>query len=154
MKLKLLCLFFVLGISCCLLAQDVKEPKVHLENFFHELERDSIASGFASLFSTNPYLQNVEQMEKLVLEYGVTKKLLGKYYGYEILKEYIMGSCLVQYFVLAKYERQPMRFRFVFYKPTDKWVLHTFKYDDKFVGEFNDIASPMYFDYSADRKED
>lgn len=56
---------------------------------------------------------------------------LGKYYGYELIGVHKAGESesLVIYSYLIKYEFQPIRFQFVFYKPLDKQMIYNFQFD-------------------------
>lgn len=42
---------------------------------------------------------------------------------------------------MIKYDRQPVRFQFIFYKPSDKWQLQDFRYDDDLDTELIEAAN-------------
>jgi hypothetical protein len=71
---------------------------------------------------------------------------LGKYYGYELLGKQYSGesSNLVIYSYMLKYERQPIRFQFVMYRPNEDWQLLNFQYDVDLDEELIK-ASRLYF---------
>jgi hypothetical protein len=53
----------------------------------------------------------------------------GKYCSYEPIGKKTIGKNYVQYYFLANYERQPVRFFITYYKPTTKWQMQVFEYD-------------------------
>jgi hypothetical protein len=48
------------------------------------------------------------------------------------------------YSYLVKYDRQPLRFIFKFYKPNDKWVLYSYALDDSLDDEIQEAAKLYY----------
>jgi hypothetical protein len=54
---------------------------------------------------------------------------MGKYDGYELVARDQLSTSLMVYTYLVKYDRQPVRFTFELYKPTDKWQLLSFFID-------------------------
>ena len=46
---------------------------------------------------------------------------------------------------LVKYDRQPIRFTFQFYKPNKEWRIHSFKYDGNIDDEIEEAAKLYYF---------
>lgn len=42
---------------------------------------------------------------------------------------------------MIKYDRQPIRFLFIFYRASEKWQLQNFRYDDDFETEIIEAAS-------------
>jgi hypothetical protein len=65
---------------------------------------------------------------------------LGEYYGYELITEKRAGESYIIKSFLAKYERQPLRFNFVLYKPNTKWVLQNLSFDVDVDEELSDAA--------------
>ncbi len=48
------------------------------------------------------------------------------------------------YSYLVKYDRQPLRFIFKFYKLNDKWVLYSYALDDSLDDEIQEAAKLYY----------
>jgi hypothetical protein len=65
---------------------------------------------------------------------------MGKYYGNEIIITKKFSESFILYSYLVKYDRQPMRFIFKFYKPNDKWVLYSYALDDNLDNEIQEAA--------------
>ncbi|WP_209405780.1 hypothetical protein [Pseudozobellia sp. WGM2] len=47
---------------------------------------------------------------------------------------------------LVKFDRQPIRFTFQFYKPYNQWRTHRFKYDGNVDEEIEESAKVYYLD--------
>jgi len=106
-----------------------------LDNFFSKYSKDPIRA-FDYAFSTNKYfdLKNESVIDvKNKLQNAVDQ--CGKYYGYEFIMEKTTGNCLkiVSYFV--KYERQPLRLTFIFYKANEKWQVQNLSFSPDFDNE-------------------
>ena len=56
--------------------------------------------------------------------------LLGDYYGYEFLVEKSAGANVKMESFLVRYDREPIRITFMFYKPKDTWRMSNFTYDE------------------------
>jgi hypothetical protein len=57
-------------------------------------------------------------------------ELVGEYEGYELLSEKTAGSNIKMSTYIVRYEREPIRFTFLFYKPKDKWQVNNFSFDE------------------------
>ena len=66
-------------------------------------------------FSKKKYLSNISQA--------------GALNGYEKIMERSVGNSLKLVSYLLKYEKEPVRFTIIFYKPKDRWVIRRFQFD-------------------------
>ena len=64
----------------------------------------------------------------------------GQYYGYEPLTEKGVGNTIKLLSYIVKYDKQPVRFVFVFYKPKDAWKIYTFQFNTNLDEELNNAA--------------
>ncbi len=107
---------------------------------FFNLFKEKNSSSLDYIFSTNKWLNQTEVT-------GVKKKLdtlvsqLGTYQGYELITEKGLGKNYILYSYLVKYDRQPIRFIFIYYKPTDKWQLQNFQFDYEFETELREASN-------------
>lgn len=101
------------------------------------------------LYSTNPWMQrNIDAVTKLKNEMeGLNENFVGKYYGYELITEKrISNSYLLQSY-LVKYDRQPIRYTFQFYKPDKTWIINSFQYDGGLESELEESAKIYNINY-------
>ena len=61
---------------------------------------------------------------------------VGNPIGHEFICEKEAGQSFYKVIQVVKYEKHMVRFRFVFYKPKDYWVLNTYYFDDRIEALF------------------
>jgi len=61
--------------------------------------------------------------------------LVGNYQGYELINEKKTGENLKLLSYMVRFDRQPFRFTFIFYKPDTIWQVQNLKFDDKLDDE-------------------
>ena len=59
---------------------------------------------------------------------GVPERF-GAYKGFELVRQETAGQSLMRFTYVAKYEKAPMRWRFIFYKSDKGWVITDFHVD-------------------------
>ncbi|WP_100611405.1 hypothetical protein [Confluentibacter lentus] len=112
--------------------------------FFKKYEKDTNAA-FDYIFGTNKWMgENKDGTEKVKFQIREYANLMGQYIGFEKLTEKSLGESLKVSIYLVKYDRQPLRFIFKYYKAKDKWMLFNLKFDDKIDDELDEI---MKYDY-------
>lgn len=104
------------------------------EKFFNEFGTKGSDAAVDWVYSTNKYIRsNIQANLKVKTELKKIISLIGTYKGYELMKKKIVSPSYVQLYYLAKFERQPLKFTFVLYKPADKWQLQKLQFNDKIV---------------------
>ncbi len=71
---------------------------------------------------------------------AVTINIDGAYNGYELITEKNVGGSLKLMSYMAKYDKQPVRFIFIYYKPKDVWKVYTFEFNTNMDDELNIAA--------------
>lgn len=140
MKSILICIIFIVcaGIQQEVHAQSGDERII--EEFFRQYALDPMKA-FDYAFSTNKWMErNQDAVENLKNQYGNLLPLIGNYYGYDLLSEKYQGDNLKVSSFILRYDRQPMRLTFIFYKPKDRWQVQNLKYDDKLPEELEESA--------------
>lgn len=122
-----------------------KSPDILIDQFATNLAEVSADTAVTQLFSTNQWMsRNLDATDQVSRQLSNTLPLIGNFIGKELITKKQVGTSLVLYSYLFKYERQPIRFNFVFYTPTDEWVIYKFNYDDKLDDELIE-AGTLYF---------
>ncbi len=110
-----------------------------LTNFFQHYEKSS-SDAIDYAFSGNKWMEDrFEEILSLKHQLFETTELLGKYEGYEKISEKQLGESLKEVICIVKYNRQPMRFQFNFYKAKEDWVILNFHYSIEFSKEFDEL---------------
>ena len=120
-------------------------PEEIAEKFFTDFETSGSSVALEQLYRTNEWMaQNSEAIENLKKNLGgLTEDIIGKYYGKVLIGKRDFSDTYVVMSYLIKYDRQPLRFTFHFYKPNDRWKIYSFEYDANFGDEMaEDISVP------------
>ena len=117
----------------------------HLVNtFFNIYEDKSTDEAFDYIFSTNNLISksDVGLIKSKISKY---RNALGDYYGKEMfVTQKINETIEVQSYIL-KYENQPLRFIFTFYKPNKGWKIQNFKISDTFIEEVEEASITLKY---------
>ena len=140
------CVVAVLAVACCAWAEDLEEASrdfatnADCKKMCEEVMGLVTEEKFGGVFDkvepywlfpeeelTNMRALTIKQMEKV-------KTRFGEVVGYVLVKEETIGDTVIRYSYIQKYERHMIRWAFVFYKPTDEWLLNAMTWDDA-IGE-------------------
>ena len=112
---------------------------------FIKMYEQNTDSAFDYIFGTNKWMgENKMGTEKVKLQLREYANLMGEYMGFEKLTEKSLGESLKVSVYLVKYDRQPLRFIFKYYKAKDTWMLYNLKFDENIDDELDEI---MKYDY-------
>jgi len=106
------------------------EPKEMVDLFFRGYKEDPF-SAIDYIFSTNNWItkNNQEGIKNMEDRLEQLMSYIGVYSGYELVKEEKIGRSLIVYHYLVRYERQPILFKFIFYKADEQWSLYNFEFN-------------------------
>jgi hypothetical protein len=111
------------------------EPIV--KKFFEIFKTGDTNKAVDYVFSTSNYI-NKDSVIQVKNQMMNMKSLVGSYHGFELINSKKIGKSLISITYLVKYERQPIRFRFTFYKPRDEWMILSFAFDDNLDTELEE----------------
>lgn len=144
--MRILTSFLALLLACGLHAQETPEEIV--TSFFSTLQTENSDAALDQLYATNPWMsQNIESIRSLKEKMaGLTDDFVGPMHGYELIVEKSLTDRYRLLSYLARYDRQPIRFTFQFYRPNDTWKIYSFKYDGSLDDELEEAAKMYYLD--------
>jgi len=136
-KTLLISLFIIFPLTS--LAQT---PEKIIEKFFIQYDSLGTEAAINELYSHNKWISStsdgVINLKSRLATFN--EELIGKYYGYEKIVDRKLNDRFQLSSFMVKYERQPLRFTFQFYKPNDNWILYSFKFDDSIDDEIEQSA--------------
>jgi hypothetical protein len=141
MRKILLVLCPVLLFACNVTAQVQQQTPADISKKFFEIYAakpndaiDYIFSGMKLTKQVNEDITAIKKNLKMTIDQD------GAYYGYELITEKNLGSTLKLISYMAKYDKQPVRFIFIYYKPADKWKIYTFQFNTNLDEELTSAA--------------
>lgn len=137
-------LIFAIPMTYCSKAtKPNSETQVIVEDFFKTLEHKGNSEAIERLFDKNKWM-SPQILDTLSSQLSVLINQVGQYHGYEKIRERQYGERIIQFTYIAKYERQPLKFIFRFYKPNDKWQPQSVNMETDFIELELDEASRAY----------
>jgi hypothetical protein len=134
-------LFFIVAASAQAVTTDQPKTPAEFSKKFFEIYStkpiDAIDYIFTNVKQTKEMKDDVVAIKKNL---KMTTGVIGDYVGYELITEKNVGNSLKLMSYMVKYDRQPVRFVFIYYKPKDTWQLYTFQFDTNINDELNDAA--------------
>jgi hypothetical protein len=142
--MKNLILIGLLFYSLNSLAQVQAEPQKIIDEFFKLYKEKNSDAALDYVFGTNKWMnESKDQIDNVKFKLNSTLKQLGEYQGYDLITKKVVGEHLSLFTYMVRYDRQPLRFSLLFYKPNTQWRLHNFSYDDNIDEELGE-ASKAY----------
>ena len=130
-------------LTSTLYSQDT--PEKLIDQFFETYTSSGPREALTELYQTNKWMErNKDDLEKVKSQLEGLVNIVGDYYGKEFILKKELGESFVLISYLVKYDRQPVRFTFEFYKPNDTWRVFSFSYDDNFDDEVEEAAKLYY----------
>lgn len=135
-------------IFCSLKSFAQSDPQKMIDEFFKLYKEKSSDAALDYVFGTNKWMKDSkDQIENVKFKINSTVvKAMGDYYGYELITKKTIGDKLSYYTFLLRYDRQPIRFNFLFYSPSDngQWRLQNFSFDDKIPDGLEEASKILY----------
>jgi hypothetical protein len=122
-------------------------PDDIVKKFFTEFSKDGIEKALDNLYATSTWITKAgssTQTLKLKMQEQLSKDAMGEYNSYELIARKDLGESYMIASYMVKYDRQPIRFTFQFYKPKDKWTMYSFEYDGNLSGEMEESIKVNY----------
>ena len=137
-RLVLISLF--LPFVCTSQSKDAfAEPQRILDSFFIVYQTEGHEAALTKLLETSKWISKGD-IENVISKLTEFTNQAGKYNGFEKIKRVQYGSSVVAYTYIAKYDSQPLKLLFRFYKPNDKWQIQGFNYNPDFSDELEEAS--------------
>ncbi|HRG39207.1 MAG TPA: hypothetical protein PK289_11810 [Bacteroidia bacterium] len=108
---------------------------------FFKTYKDDPTKAYGDLFENNKWMKDRKSdIETIKIKLADFINGMGEYYGFEPITEKSIGESYVLKSFLIKYERQPVRFTFILYRPNEIWQIQNFTYDTKISEEIDEAA--------------
>lgn len=128
-------------LFCSISAFAQNDPQKIIDEFFTLYKNKGADTSLDYLFGTNKWMDNSkEQIQGVKAKLNGTLKQLGNYYGYDLITKKSIGDRYWLYTFMIRYDRQPVRFSLLLYKPNDQWQLMNFSFDDNMDDELSEAA--------------
>ncbi len=127
-----LTIILTINVLTTVSGQSKDETDDFMKTFVLNYKAEGYRKAFTELFKTNSYMvpSLVDTISNGLAPY---LRQLGEYQGAEMISKWDYGKCLTVHAYFLKYERQPIRFYFIFYKAKDKWVFLNVDYKIDFT---------------------
>lgn len=138
-------ILFILPLMLISFYSHSQAPEDLIKKFFSEYTGNT-STAIDNLYATNAWAarmkDGIENIKKEINSYTID--YMGKYYGYEPIIKKQFSESFILFSYMVKYDRQPLRFTFQFYKPNDKWTIFSFKIDGNIDDEIEEAAKLYY----------
>jgi len=111
-----------------------------ISRFFNLLKEDKIDQAYDVILVNTKINGREEDVKKLKKQTRDAISTYGQIFGFEVVEQRRVGMSLIQIVCLSWSEDFPLRWRFSYYRPTDKWRLLDIFVDDK-VGDLFDTRA-------------
>ena len=132
---------YIIGLFALSSLAQAQNPEAIIASFFDDYQNATPEAAIDHLYARMPQADKIrDDINQIKIQFAGLQNLVGAYSGNELIVKKEVGGSYVIYSYLAKYERQPIRFIFQFYKPGDTWGLHGFSYDDDLDNELEEAV--------------
>jgi hypothetical protein len=103
---------------------------VPIDKFFKTLKNGDYANAYESFLAGTRLGAQKEKMSVFISKTQEAFGIYGKLNDYEIFDNYSVGSNVIVLTYLTRHDLQPLRWRFIFYRPDKTWGLINMGFDD------------------------
>jgi hypothetical protein len=101
-----------------------------IDKFFDGLKTGDYATAYENFLAGSRLGAQKEKMSAMISRTADGFGIYGKMNDYEIYDNYAIGSNVLVLTYLARHEVQPLRWRFIYYRPDKTWHLINMGFDD------------------------
>jgi hypothetical protein len=101
-----------------------------IDKFFKTLKAGDYVGAYEGFLAQSPLGKQKEKMSVFISKTQEAFGLYGALNDYEIFDNYSIGSNVIVLTYLSRHSVQPLRWRFIFYRPDKTWTLNNMGFDD------------------------
>jgi hypothetical protein len=117
-----------------------EEIQKSVSTFFKLLKENKIDEAYQGFLTNTRIKGREEEVANLKKQTRDAITTYGPVLGFEIIEQRRVGMNLIQVVCLSLSENVPLRWRFTYYRPTDKWRLQNIFVDDR-IEELFDLRA-------------
>jgi hypothetical protein len=113
--------------------KDTDDARTFFDKVMEVVGKGDIEGGLKQLtpYSVVPEAEMTVLIQQIGMQLPMIQSRFGKSIGHEFLKIEKVGESVAKFTYLQKFEKHVMAWKFIIYKPNDKWLLNTFDFNDK-----------------------
>jgi hypothetical protein len=135
----------LLALVLAFISSAQRTPDELIKAFFNTYSSGNVEKAVEEIYKTNPWMaRKTDDLDNLKRQLRGAIELMGEYRGYGLLGSKDVATDLVLFDYLVKYDRQPLRFRFMFYRADKEWMLYSVSYDDSIDEELKELVKGAY----------
>jgi len=101
-----------------------------IDKFFKQLKAGDYPGAYDNFLAGSPMGTQTEKKSIFVSKTEEAFGIYGEFNDYELFDNYTIGSNVYILTYLTRHEKQPLRWRFVFYRPDKTWRVINMGFDD------------------------
>jgi hypothetical protein len=106
------------------------EIAVPIAKFFNTLKAGDYANAYETFLAGTPLGEQKEKMSVFISKTQEAFGIYGQLYDYELYDNQSIGSNVRVLTYLTRHQRQPLRWRFIFYRAQSTWTVTNMGFDD------------------------
>jgi hypothetical protein len=110
---------------------------IPIAKFFNGLKSGDYANTYETFMSGSPLGQQKEKMSAFISRTEEAFTIYGPLYDYELFDNYSIGNNVIVLTYLTRHQNQPLRWRFIFYRPEKSWRIINMGFDDVLLDMLN-----------------
>lgn len=118
-----------------------KRPEEMVRIFFDIYNNRGGPASIDYIYSNNPLIfEKKDLMGNMKEKLSHLAEMVGKSHGEVLIQDRSFKKTIRVITYLVKHERQPIRFTFIFYRSSDRWITYQFGFDDALT---EDVIKPI-----------
>jgi hypothetical protein len=106
------------------------EIAVPIAKFFNTLKAGDYANAYETFLAGSPLGEQKEKMSVFISKTQEAFGIYGQLYDYELYDNQCIGANVRVLTYLTRHQRQPLRWRFIFYRAQSTWTVTNMGFDD------------------------